>query len=144
MPNQIQKLPETQHRLKELSFNFGEDPFCSSMKLQTLQRGVAIVSMTVDEKIITKEGFANGGSLVELADAAGVYAAMSCIETGHTKLTDVSMQFRRPARKGAELIAISHVKEESRQFIWVVAEIREDETNKLIAFGSLKFIKPRE
>ena len=131
-----------QERAEILCKQFPREHFTRGFSLNYLIEGHSKVLATVKEEVIALTGFANGGFLVTLGDAAAVYAAMSLVPEGHTKLLQTSFHFCSPAHLGMKLRADANVIKETGYIIWISATISNAENNELIAFGDMMFKKP--
>ena len=133
------------NRIEELQKRFYEEPCVAAigMDLVIMNEGFVIVSMTINERVTMKEGFANGGFLAMLGNTAGVYAAMSKIPHGHTRMMSIGMHPVSPAMAGEYIIGSARVIQEGKQHIWVTFEIKNGNTRQLKAFGSAQYIKPK-
>lgn len=76
------------------------------MKIESVEPGKAVMSMTVDERMIQGHGNCHGGYLFTLADSAFAFACNSYDRA--TVASGCSIEYMRPAQLGDRLTATAH------------------------------------
>lgn len=134
-------------RIEELKREFLEEPFGQEygIVLEYLGQGTAVVALPVHPEWFTRVGMMQGGFDKVIADSAGVYAAMSTIPAGHTRLDHIQGYYIEPVTledKGLRSKA-RVVYQGKRSFVLVEITIFNLD-GEMKWYGTAKFAKPRE
>src|SRR3989344_318660 len=131
-------------RLEELRQRFKSEPLGIHFgaTLGHFEAGHAVVSVNVKDEFLIVDGIVQGGITTAIADFAGVYAAMSKLETGHTPAMNINIYFLSPIKTGETITAVADVINESRRTILTRVDVfNQDRENK--AYATILFAKPK-
>jgi acyl-coenzyme A thioesterase PaaI-like protein len=134
-------------RLEELEREFLEEPFSQEygIVLDRLERGFAIVSVPVHPEWFARAGMMQGGFEKVAADAAGVYAAMSTIPAGHTRLDHIQGYYIEPVTlEDQALHVIATVRYQGKRNFILEEIVIFNVEGEMKWYGTAKFAKPRE
>lgn len=108
-------------RLNELQDRFNNEPYAKylGVELVKLTKGCAIMRVKAHEHSLIVGGLAQGGFTASLTDFAGVYAAMSVLESGHTPAQTIEIHFFRPVQAGEEVEAQGTIMNISKRSVHV-------------------------
>ncbi len=129
-------------RIEELKQR--KDPCAATNKMRFvhLSYGYVAIEMPILHEMTVQEGLANGGYVVVLMNTAAVYAAMSVIPEGHTRLLESTPRFTNPAWLARVIVAHATLKHESGSFIDIDVDAYDKANGKLIAHGNYMYYKP--
>jgi acyl-CoA thioesterase len=130
-------------RLEELIVQFDKEPLARVLgaKLEHLQDGAAIVSMTVAPHHTVVNGIVQAGIMLSLGDYAGVYAAMSELRFGFTPASGCDSWFSRPVKIGDVMRAEAKVVDRTRNSRIVRVDIWAN--GKLVSGQTWRYAKPK-
>ncbi|MEY4744869.1 MAG: Thioesterase superfamily [Candidatus Parcubacteria bacterium] len=131
-------------RLTELRQRFFQEPLgiAFGLSLDALADGTSRLSMTVKEEQTIVGGVAQGGVTTVLADYAGVYAAMTRINAGHTPAKRIEIGLIRPVLLGETVTATAKVVVETRSMLIVAVEVTRADGRQM-AYATIEFAKPK-
>lgn len=132
-------------RLGALMRRFTQEPLVKTLEasLVDLRDGTASIEMTVLQAHAIVGDIAQGGVTAALADFAGVYAAMTKIEDGHTPAVSLDIHFLRPVRVGETVVAKATVINDSKNAVLTLVHVHGKVDGKLKASATISFKKPR-
>ena len=130
-------------RLEELRKMFSEEPFGKTLgaRLEVLERGRVVISLTVTPELAIVSGIAQAGVILSLADYAGVYAAMSMLPSGFTPASDGGGCFTRPAKLGEVMRAEAVIEDGTKSCL--VARVTVTVGGRRASSQMWKYAKPR-
>ena len=110
------------------------------MSLAEVEEGRALLRVQVRPEHLNADGIVHGGVLPAIADEAMGNALRTLHGARAQVLTaDVHLQYLRPVRAGAALLAEGRVVQAGRRLAFATVEIREEASGTLVARGSGTF-----
>lgn len=104
-------------------------------KLNRYEKGMAEVTLKVEERHHQHLGIVHGGVIATLIDNTGWYAVMSTLDKGYTSVTaEMKINYLKPAR-GDCLKAVAAVKHKGHSTAFATIELFDGET--VIAFATI-------
>ncbi|MFK7751701.1 MAG: PaaI family thioesterase [Sedimentitalea sp.] len=132
-PEQAQKL---------YSDNFAPWVQALDLTVTEISAEAALVRMPLGDHLSRVGGIVSGQALAALADTSMVLAAIAHIDTFKPlATTDLHTQFLRPG-VGTAIISRAYVVRAGRALIFARADMREEESNKMVATSSATFFLP--
>jgi len=113
-------------------------------RTDSLEEGVCVMSMTLEEKHMNPNGVVHGGVLTTLLDEATGHAIVTIrglevmAEAPHVTL-DMSVSFLSGARLGDELVCEGRVLRLGRSVAFAEAEVRRRGADDLVAKGTFTY-----
>ena len=109
------------------------------LKLEKVERGMAVMRMPFRPEITNLSGGVHGGAIVSLCDTA-FYVALASIYGREQDTTTVALQcnFLAPARPPHDLVAEARVLKAGRRVVYGEVNVRSGE--KLVAHATLNFL----
>ncbi len=113
-------------------------------KIDSLEEGVCVMSLALDEKHMNPNGVLHGGVLTTLMDEATGHAIVTIrgleamAETPHATV-DMSVSFLSGARAGDELVCEARTLRLGRAIAFAEAEVRRKGSGDLIAKGRFTY-----
>ncbi len=109
------------------------------LKLESVERGRAVMRMPFREEITNGTGAVHGGAIVSLCDTV-FYVALASIYGREQDTTTVSLQcnFLAPALPPNDLVAEARVLKSGRRVVYGEVNVRSGE--KMVAHATLNFL----
>ncbi|HEU5478388.1 MAG TPA: PaaI family thioesterase [Candidatus Tumulicola sp.] len=109
------------------------------LKLEKVERGMAVMRMPFRQEITNLSGGVHGGAIVSLCDTA-FYVALASIYGREQDTTTVALQcnFLAPARPPHDLVAEARVLKAGRRVVYGEVNVRSGD--KLVAHATLNFL----
>jgi uncharacterized protein (TIGR00369 family) len=109
------------------------------LKLESVERGRAVMRMPFRQEITNGTGAVHGGAIVSLCDTV-FYVALASIYGREQDTTTVSLQcnFLAPARPPNDLVAEARVLKAGRRVVYGEVNVRSGE--KIVAHATLNFL----
>lgn len=131
-------------RLADLKAAFREEPYAKflRMEVEELKEGFVRARATAHEEMVVKmAGVVQGGVTASVMDFAGVLAAISMLDEGHTPLKSWDIHCTQPVHDLDELHVEAQVLNESRAGIFVFVSVTRGKEQ--VSYGTLTFAKPK-
>jgi len=115
-----------------------------SGRIDSLEEGVCVMSLTLEEKHMNPNGVVHGGVLTTLVDEATGHAIVTVrglevmAEAPHVTL-DMSVSFLSGARVGDELVCEGRILRLGRSVAFAEAEVRRRGSDDLVAKGTFTY-----
>ena len=113
-------------------------------RIDSLDEGVCVMSLTLEEKHMNPNGVVHGGVLTTLVDEATGHAIVTVrglevmAEAPHVTL-DMSVSFLSGARVGDELVCEGRILRLGRSVAFAEAEVRRRGSDDLVAKGTFTY-----
>jgi len=123
---------------------FDKDPFSQwlGIRLEKIEAGSAVLSMTVRDEMLNGFGTCHGGIAYSLADSAFAFAANSYGEL--SVALETHMQYMKPVYSGDELTAIAIEESRSRKIAVYSITIRNQDDVKVALFNGTVYRLEKE
>ncbi len=115
-----------------------------SGRIDSLEEGVCVMSLTLEEKHMNPNGVVHGGVITTLMDEATGHAIVTIRgleameETPHATV-DMSVSFLSGARLGDELVCEGRVLRLGRSVVFAEGEVRRRGSGDLVAKGAFTY-----
>lgn len=123
---------------------FDNDPFSQwlGIRLEKIEAGSAVLSMTVRDEMLNGFGTCHGGIAYSLADSAFAFAANSYGEL--SVALETHMQYMKPVYSGDEMTAIAIEESRSRKIAVYSITIRNQDDVKVALFNGTVYRLEKE